>query len=144
MCGFAGIISDGNVQHLCVEKMIDTIGYRGPDDKYYAGVSISGKGIYTQSQLHKGRFRCVAGFARLSIRDLSDAGKQPMVDGGIILSFVGEIYNAVEMRAELIKLGDHFTGKSDTEIILKWYKKFGIDNLINILNGMYAIALIIT
>ncbi len=80
--------------------------------------------------------------ARLSIIDLSSASDQPMHDPetGYTITFNGEIYNYLELKAELLQLGYHFSTQGDTEVILKAYQAWGVDCL-NRFNGMWAFAL---
>ena len=84
------------------------------------------------------------GFHRLSILDLSDSGHQPMtaVEGRIILAFNGEIYNAFELRPELEKQGFEFHTKTDTEVILRLYQRYGWERTLEHLNGMFAICVV--
>jgi asparagine synthase (glutamine-hydrolysing) len=81
------------------------------------------------------------GFRRLSIIDL-ETGHQPISNdmGTVWAMFNGEIYNFVELRAELARQGYHFRTKSDTEVILRAYEYYGL-NFVNHLRGMFAIAL---
>ncbi len=78
-------------------------------------------------------------FRRLSIQDLSDAGSQPMksLNQRYIIVFNGEIYNYVELRKELEKLGFQFRSGSDTEVLLNAFIAWGWDCLQK-LNGMWA------
>ena len=79
------------------------------------------------------------GSLRLSILDLSDMGHQPMLspDGQVVLVFNGEIYNYIELRAELQALGHVFRSSGDTEVLLHAYLRWGTECL-NRLNGMWA------
>ena len=79
---------------------------------------------------------------RLAIVDLSPSGHQPMCDpeGRRWIAYNGEIYNHVELRAELQELGDRFVGTSDTEVILAAWRRWGRDCLERF-NGMFALAL---
>ena len=79
---------------------------------------------------------------RLSIIDLSAAGHQPMCspDGGLWITYNGEVYNYVELREELAGLGHHFRTQTDTEVILAAYRKWGRDCLSRF-NGMFAFVL---
>ena len=108
-----------------LERMIDRLAHRGPDDK---GVVVRGPiGL---------------GHRRLSIIDLSSAGKQPMPDtsGQYWITFNGEIYNFLEIRAELKQDEVVFHSRTDTEIILEAYKRWGVSALERF-NGMFAFAL---
>jgi len=104
--------------------MLEMIKHRGPD----------GFAIYCDQQVGLGS-------ARLSIIDL-DTGNQPIgnEDESLWIVFNGEIFNYLELRAELEKRGHRFRTKSDTETILHMYEEFGPDCL-NQLNGQFAIAI---
>jgi hypothetical protein len=82
------------------------------------------------------------GFRRLSIIDLSPAGNQPMSDNEkkIWIAFNGEIYNFISLREELERDGVQFKSKTDTEVIIYLYKKYGVDCLKK-LRGMFAFAI---
>lgn len=125
MCGIAGIINFNlkKVQESDVAKMIHSIRHRGPDDW----------GIFTKENIGLGH-------RRLSILDLSELGKQPMVFDDIYISFNGEIFNFQEIRQELINKNYQFISNSDTEVILKAYNEWGIE-FIHRLNGMFAICI---
>jgi asparagine synthase (glutamine-hydrolysing) len=83
---------------------------------------------------------CALGQTRLSILDIS-GGKQPMKDNAknFAVTFNGEIYNYLELRSELAKVGHKFSTKSDTEVILKAYLEYGTD-CSKYLEGMFAFA----
>jgi asparagine synthase (glutamine-hydrolysing) len=87
---------------------------------------------------------CGLAHQRLSIIDLSDAGRQPMSneDGAIWIAYNGEIYNFQELRRQfaLDHKGHCFRSRTDTEVILHLYEELGID-CVNQFNGMYAFAL---
>jgi asparagine synthase (glutamine-hydrolysing) len=101
--------------------------HRGPD----------GEGMWESSD---GRVRL--GHRRLAILDLSDRGRQPMEDasGQFVLTFNGEIYNYIELRAELQCLGARFRSDSDTEVIIEAYKAWG-ESCLSRFNGMFGFAL---
>jgi len=129
MCGIAGIFSaKGGLQQTptlqLLGVMADAIKHRGPD----------GEGFYTDEHV---------GFAhrRLSIIDLA-GGAQPMQtpDGNLWITFNGEIFNFIELRAKLIAKGYAFISQSDTEVILHLYREYGLD-FPNHLNGQFAIGL---
>ncbi len=111
-------------------RMADTIAHRGPDD--------SGAWADAQAGL-------ALGFRRLSIVDLSPAGHQPMVSssGRYVVAFNGEIYNHLELRAELHAAGAApvWRGHSDTETLLAGFEHWGIEATLNKTVGMFAIAL---
>jgi asparagine synthase (glutamine-hydrolysing) len=128
MCGIAGVIGTKNAAEtvIAVRKMTDSIARRGPD----------GEGIEVWSD-------AVLGHRRLAIIDLSDAGRQPMLspDGACGVVFNGEVYNFLDLRAELIGLGYNFVSDTDTEVLIHGYKEWGIDRLVSRMRGMFAFAL---
>lgn len=87
-------------------------------------------------------FRLGLGHRRLSILDLSPLGHQPMCtqDGRYWIVFNGEVYNYIELRSELEKIGRTFISKTDTEVILAAYAEWGEDCLVRF-NGMWAFAI---
>lgn len=84
------------------------------------------------------------GFNRLSIIDLSAAGHQPMGtdDGGCYIVFNGEIYNFEDLHRQLEVEGTSFRSRTDTEVILRFYERHGIDATLQALNGMFAFAIV--
>ena len=153
MCGISGIINlDSRLLNsnniLDMDKVIKVMNHRGPDDSGLCGFSFSTKSTYHASSggelLNKG-FACsgLLGFNRLSIKDLSIAGHQPMEKDGVIIVFNGEIYNDKELKEKLvIERNCKFKGTSDTEVILNYYIEYGFEKLVTELNGMFAIAII--
>jgi asparagine synthase (glutamine-hydrolysing) len=79
---------------------------------------------------------------RLAIQDLSETGSQPMVDAetGCHISYNGEIYNAAELRRDLIERGHRFRSTSDTEVLLRAYVQHG-DAVLPMLRGMFAFCI---
>jgi len=158
MCGIFGIwYQDGRpVDLVTVQRALTTLRHRGPDDEGYllvntrTGQAVSCGGRDTDSRLMlpsakeflSETFDLVLGSRRLAIIDVSPAGHQPMVDeaSGLVVTHNGEIYNYVELRAELERYGHHFRSNSDTEVLLAAYKKWGSDCL-RYLNGMFAFAI---
>jgi asparagine synthase (glutamine-hydrolysing) len=127
MCGIIGVVERKGVDEDLLLEMRETMVHRGPDD---SGLWIS-------------RDRTVGlGHRRLSIIDLSEAGKQPMADCNeqIWITFNGEIYNFQEIRDELKKRGYRFRTQTDTEIIVDAYKEWGTDCLERF-NGMFAFGI---
>jgi asparagine synthase (glutamine-hydrolysing) len=128
MCGICGqynFTSETPVDPRAIERMMDTIVHRGPDD--------SGKHIAGSLGL---------GFRRLSILDLSPAGHQPMSDQAetVWVVFNGEIYNFKELRRELEAHGHVFRSNCDTEVIVHGYKQWG-DAVLDRFNGMFGLAI---
>ena len=80
------------------------------------------------------------GHRRLSILDLSMAGHQPMKFEHLTIIYNGEVYNFLQLRAELEAKGHRFRSKSDTEVLIHGYEEEGID-FVQKLNGMFAFAL---
>jgi asparagine synthase (glutamine-hydrolysing) len=129
MCGICGILSFDKkpIEENVLQRMTDVLIHRGPDDE----------GTYVNPNKNVG-----FGFRRLSIVDLSIAGHQPMSnhDETIWIVFNGEIYNHLEVRKELEKLGYKYKSRSDTETLIYAYEKYGID-FVHKIHGMYAIAI---
>ncbi|TKJ24118.1 MAG: asparagine synthase (glutamine-hydrolyzing) [Promethearchaeota archaeon Loki_b32] len=123
MCGIAGIY--GLEDKLLLKKMLKCIKYRGPDDQ----------GLYIGDNLS-------IGHVRLSIIDLTEAGRNPLFneDGSIFVAFNGEIYNFRDLRDELMKMGHKFQSRTDTEVIVHAYEEWGMD-CVKKFNGMFAFAL---
>ena len=122
MCGLFGITSVKNSQLHKVRSAINSMSHRGPD----------GIGEYQYDHVYSVH-------ARLSIIDLSANGTQPMTDReyGVTISVNGEIYNHLELRRELSKRHQFFS-KSDSEVLIHGYKEWGINLLLEKIDGMYA------
>ena len=126
MCGIAGILMlDARPPvSAYLLPVLDALAHRGPD----------GSGICTHGPI-------VLGHRRLAILDLSDAGKQPMhFADRYCITFNGEIYNFVELREELEKLGHRFRTDTDTEVLVAAYDQWGPDACLKF-NGMWAFAI---
>jgi len=129
--------------------MTSLIEYRGPDDFGYLGYSIGSKELcFTKEigQLAPGGGRghdLLLGHRRLAILDLSEQGRCPMpsADRKLWITYNGEIYNYVELRAELSALGHRFFTGTDTEVILAAYREWGTECL-GRFNGMWSFALL--
>ncbi len=132
MCGIAGLFyfkSNRSVDESILSRMRDTMVHRGPD----------GEGNWLSRDGRVG-----LAHRRLSIIDLSTAATQPMAneDDSIWVTFNGEIYNHVGLRAELVRLGHRFqTDHSDTEVLVHGHEQWGIDGLLQRLEGDYAFGL---
>ncbi len=129
MCGIAGIASAAPVDPHLVARMARSLAHRGPDDQ---GVWLSDDG------------RLALGHRRLAIVDLSPQGHQPMTstDGRWVLSFNGEFYNHMELRAELDADRKHeWRGHSDTEVFLEAVSAWGVTRALERSVGMFAISL---
>lgn len=127
MCGIAGIFANGDTGPSVdeVEAMLACLVHRGPDD---------------EGTLDLGRL--AFGMRRLSILDPSELGHQPMqsADGRLSIVHNGEIYNFLELAAELEAAGHRFASASDTEVILAAYAQWGAD-CVKRFNGIWAFAL---
>lgn len=125
MCGISGF--NGLFERSLLDTMNRVQAHRGPDDK----------GVWFDRE-------CSIGLAhrRLSIRDLSSAGHQPLFNEKkeVCIVYNGEIYNTDKVYNELVSDGYKFLGDSDTEIILNLYLKYGTD-VLNKLNGIFAFAI---
>lgn len=132
MCGIAGIVSLGNTGidnvNSLVNSMITPLQTRGPDD----------------SNVWINHSRTVAfGHTRLSILDLSPLGSQPMKskDGRYVITYNGEIYNHLDLRLELSRSKDFWSGSSDTETLLECITTWGLEKTLNKCYGMFAFAI---
>ena len=128
MCRIAGIVDPTRYKDQLIDdvnNMISSMIHGGPD----------GRGIYAH-----GTF--ALGHCRLSLIDLSNQASQPMIDesNGNVIVFNGEIYNYKEIKKQLIKYGHEFKSNSDTEVVLKAFKQWGV-NSFEKLNGMFAYAI---
>ena len=117
MCGITGGSWTGAAEPLdesVLRRMTDTLSHRGPDDS----------GIYFSTDGGEGRGGAALGFRRLSIIDLS-GGHQPMSneDDSVWIAFNGEVYNYLELKPELERLGHRFRTSSDTECIVHAYER---------------------
>jgi asparagine synthase (glutamine-hydrolysing) len=130
MCGIAGIIDlQGRaVAPGAVERLTSLIAHRGPD----------GAGFWFSDDKH-----IALGHRRLAIIDPGAGGNQPMAsgDGRYVIAYNGEVYNFLELRAELETLGVAFHTESDTEVVLSAWQAWGPDMLLRF-NGMWALAIV--
>jgi asparagine synthase (glutamine-hydrolysing) len=130
MCGITGILGFDDalaVDAAVVTRMTDALRHRGPDD---AGIHV------------RPDHRVALGHRRLSIIDLTQAGHQPMAneDGTVWITYNGEVYNHLELRAELEARGHRFKSRTDTEAILHLYEEEGA-RCVRRLHGMFAFAI---
>ena len=128
MCGIAGVVG---IEHPstaleAVQHMTRALARRGPDSE----------GVESWAD-------AVLGHRRLAIFDLSDAGRQPMLspDRSLGVVFNGAIYNFRALTTELTAAGAQFRSRTDTEVLLHGYRRWGIDGLVARLRGMFAFAL---
>ena len=127
MCGIAGALAlDGSSPDpQVVARMCQALAHRGPD----------GEGLLARGPV-------VLGHRRLAIIDLSPAAAQPMelAGPGLAISYNGEVYDYLEVRAALREEGVELHTDSDTEVLLRAYERWGLDCFAR-LNGMWALAL---
>lgn len=115
MCSIVG----GEISDELIKEKINMMQHRAPDDK----------GVISH-----------IGMGRLAIIDLKSDNLCPHIDGELVLAFNGEIYNYKELRKTLESLGHKFKTQSDTEVLIKSYRQWGIDCLSKF-NGMFAFAI---
>lgn len=123
MCGIFGYTGFKNEGLEEARRSLNTLSHRGPDqwgDWYDENIYI--------------------GHRRLSIIDLSENARQPMMYGDVVITVNGEIYNFLEIKKHLQKKYQ-FRSTSDSEIILHGYIEWGIDKLLEKIDGMYAICI---
>jgi asparagine synthase (glutamine-hydrolysing) len=133
MCGIAGFFDRRrpyNRDRLVevTTAMTESLAHRGPD----------GQDIWVDPEAGIG-----FGHRRLAIVDLSPTGKQPMrsASGRYVATYNGEIYNYLELRAELEQAGTSWRGTSDTEVMLAGFEHWGVQSTLARMVGMFAIAL---
>lgn len=128
MCGIAGLVGFDKERAALegVSRMVRALERRGPD----------GEGVEVWPQ-------AILGHRRLAIFDLSSAGRQPMlsVDRVVGVAFNGAIYNWRRLRAELEERGHAFKSQTDTEVLIHGYREWGMDGLVDRLQGMFAFGL---
>jgi len=128
MCGLVALLSPAvPIEEVILRTMRDRLTHRGPDS---AGLWLAD---------HR---RVGLAHRRLSIIDRSVSADQPMLsaDGELRIVYNGEIYNYVELRSELARLGHPFRTRSDTEVLLAAWQVWGEASLQR-LNGMFAFAI---
>jgi asparagine synthase (glutamine-hydrolysing) len=125
MCGITGIIGSSSEAHLV--QMTQLLYHRGPDDG----------AIWFSPDKRAG-----LGHRRLSILDLSSAGRQPMqsTDGRFCITYNGEIFNYRELRSELHSKGYRFNSQTDTEVLLYGFAEWG-SGILDRLNGQFAFGI---
>lgn len=157
MCGIVGIVARDPTLLRNVGRMTEAIRHRGPDDEGYlmagsrSGIVCLGRGRDSHPEapgvdlatIDTVPFDVAFGHRRLSILDLSVGGHQPMSsrDGRFWITYNGEIYNYIELRAELEGLGFAFSTASDTEVLIAAWQTWGAEALQR-LNGMWAFGLL--
>lgn len=127
MCGIAGFltVSGGPAPVGTLERMTEAVRHRGPDSS----------GLFEGHPAHFGH-------RRLSIVDLSEAGRQPMEneDGAVRIVYNGEIFNHASVRPELERAGHRYRSHTDTETIIHGWEQWG-PRVLERFRGMFAFAL---
>jgi asparagine synthase (glutamine-hydrolysing) len=150
MCGITGIAAlNGHPVDLDVlQRMNDVQSHRGPDGEGFIVSWPESHGFcsaflrHTSQARHAPAARVGLGHRRLAILDLSERGLQPMTAGasGAWIVFNGEIYNHIELRAQLEGRGRYFNTRTDTEVLLQSYLEWG-EQCLDHLEGMFAFAI---
>jgi asparagine synthase (glutamine-hydrolysing) len=124
VCGICGFLGNCEGKFKTVEKMMNRIAHRGPDDF----------GFFVDE-------RIAMGFRRLSFVDLKNGG-QPIYseNKNLVLTFNGEIYNYKKLREELVSAGHVFSTETDSETILHGFEEWGTDVTLR-LRGMFAFVI---
>jgi asparagine synthase (glutamine-hydrolysing) len=132
MCGIAGLLDPTHslrAEELVstADAMTDALVHRGPDDR----------GIWVDAAAG-----VALGNRRLAVVGLGPGGHQPMVSasGRWVVTFNGEIYNFVSLRARLAAEGSRFRGDSDTEVLLEAIERWGLEAAVDACEGMFAVA----
>jgi len=127
MCGIAGYIGPGAIEEGRIGETMKRMVNRGPDHQAFR---MFREGDRTVCLIH----------SRLSIIDLDPRAHQPLTMGDKTVIFNGEIYNYLELRAELGKEGVVFQTSSDTEVLLQCYRRYG-EGCVERFEGMWAFAI---
>lgn len=138
MCAIMGILEKASpVNESVLQNMQKILHHRGPDDTGLQTFKMpyAPYGIYNYGGV---------AFDRLSIRDLSQAGHQPMESANkqVILAMNGEIYNSEELRPKLLEKGVKFKGTSDSEVLLQLYMHYGIEKALQMVDGAFALCIV--
>jgi len=126
MCGIFGLTNFEQTELDKCRQALHCLSHRGPDQwgEFY------NEFVYL-------------GHRRLSILDISERGRQPMFDENkeTAIAVNGEIYNFLGLKKELIEAGYNFHSNSDSEVVLHGYKEWGIEKLLEKIEGMYAFVI---
>jgi len=127
MCGIAGYIGIRPPDTQKINRTLELMKNRGPDNRSW-------------KSFQNDKINVCLLHSRLSIIDLDERSNQPYSSNNCTLVYNGEIYNYLEVRQELKRLGHKFKSKSDTEVLLRAYLEYGED-CVHYFNGMWAFAL---
>ena len=166
MCGVFGVFNTEGLNFRELHNIGSVLSHRGPDDEGFVCFSQAGTcetyaGHDTPSDSQnltptlpwlpkfvlpidntRAELTFALGHRRLSIIDITPAGHQPMCskDKNLWITYNGEIYNYIELKAELQSLGYRFYTDTDTEVLLVAYEAWG-EKCLEKLNGMWAFAI---
>src|SRR5690554_1594777 len=126
MCGIVGFVAK-DLTGIRPAEALDSLVHRGPDSGGYISEAYAAHQVYL-------------GHRRLSIIDLSEAGKQPMTHGPHTLIYNGEVYNFQELRRAHFP-GESFHSEADSEVVLRLYDRYGLD-FVKMLHGDFALAIL--
>lgn len=133
MCGIAGLLdpeSSSSADRLgaLASTMASALEHRGPDDR----------GVWVDADAG-----VALGHRRLAVIDLGPGGAQPMTSSGgrWVLAYNGEIYNHRDLRHRLERAGTRLRGESDTEVLVAAVERWGVDQALELCEGMFAAAL---
>ncbi|MEE8045373.1 MAG: asparagine synthase (glutamine-hydrolyzing), partial [Dehalococcoidia bacterium] len=142
MCGIVGIAAPagGPLDPATITRMRSLVTHRGPDDRGFSSIDFKNGQIHANSAPEPATLQL--GFTRLSIRDLSHSGHQPMLsdDGSTVILFNGEVYNTERLTSTYLE-GVPLRSTSDTEIVLRLIQKLGLKQTALAIDGMFAIAM---
>ena len=129
MCGVFGVVSQQPIDPEVLRRAEAIQRHRGPDAQSTEILSV-------------GRWQVGLAHQRLAVIDLSPAGTQPMrsPSGRSLIVYNGEVYNYLELRAELQSRGVAFRTATDTEVIAAACEEFGVEQAVTRMNGMWAFA----
>lgn len=143
MCGIAGFVGAPGASLDALRRWGQVLAHRGPDDLGVGVLTASGFVAHRDASRIGPDAQALLWHRRLSILDLSEAGWQPMrsADGRHALILNGEVYNFLELRAELEAKGVSFRSRSDTEVLLEGWRLWG-EAILPRLTGMFAVAIL--
>lgn len=130
MCGIAGYFGSKKLTTENITQTLALMKRRGPNGQNFEEIIVNDENKY-----------CYLLHSRLSIIDLNSRSNQPFHYNNKTLIYNGEIYNYIEVRKKLIKLGHHFETSSDTEVLIHALDEWGIRESLNIIEGMWSFAL---
>ena len=145
MCGIAALLcrQPHNLALDTIQKLTRLVTHRGPDGEGIEYFLSTPEGLRNQPNPEiSADWTCALGHRRLSILDLSSAGRQPMSRGRHLwISYNGEIFNYLEVRKELEQCGHTFRSSSDTEVVLAAYEQWGV-SCFERFSGMWGLILL--